>query len=141
MTDRAASSDHHAASGTVAVRYEEQRGRWPQGRSKPRSQSNPRASLDVHPDLRPATCETPVETSRVTRLLSAVTHGAGRYKPTEIPFYEGLIRATASRYAPYVPEEYENIVSILRNKVWRALRAYDPSRSRALRAPAGQRRG
>lgn len=51
-------------------------------------------------------------------------------KPTDITFYEGLIRKTASMYVLYVDEEFEDIVSIFRIKVWRALAAYDPSRSR-----------
>ena len=32
-------------------------------------------------------------------------------------------------YAPHVQEEYEDIVSVLRIKVWRALCAFDPARS------------
>jgi RNA polymerase sigma factor (sigma-70 family) len=32
-------------------------------------------------------------------------------------------------YAPHVQDEYEDIVSILRIKVWRALCAFDPARS------------
>lgn len=47
----------------------------------------------------------------------------------EITFYEGLIRKTAAIYAPRIQEEYEDIVSILRIKAWRALVAYDPERS------------
>lgn len=50
-------------------------------------------------------------------------------KPTEIVFYEGLIRKTASIYAPYVDEDFEDIVAIFRVKVWRALQAFDPARS------------
>jgi RNA polymerase sigma factor (sigma-70 family) len=53
-----------------------------------------------------------------------------RYKPTEIPYYEGLIRTTAAMCAPRVEVEYEDIVSIFRIKVWRALEAFDPTRSR-----------
>lgn len=49
---------------------------------------------------------------------------------TEIVFYEGLVRKTAGMIAPLVQEEYEDIVAILRIKVWRALEAYDPSRAR-----------
>lgn len=52
-----------------------------------------------------------------------------KLRPTEIPYYEGLIRKTASMCAPKVQEEYEDIVSIFRVKVWRALGTYDPSRS------------
>jgi RNA polymerase sigma factor (sigma-70 family) len=49
--------------------------------------------------------------------------------PTDISFYEGLIRKTAAMYAFYIEEDYEDIVSILRIKVWRALQSYDPARS------------
>lgn len=51
------------------------------------------------------------------------------YTPTEIPYYEGLIRTTASMCAPHVEVEYEDIVSIFRIKVWRALDAFDATRS------------
>jgi RNA polymerase sigma factor (sigma-70 family) len=50
-------------------------------------------------------------------------------RPSEIAYYEGLIHKTASMCAPRVQEEYEDIVAIFRIKVWRALEAYDPSRS------------
>lgn len=52
-----------------------------------------------------------------------------RYQPTQIEFYEGLIHATAGMCAPKVEVEYDDIVSIFRIKVWRALLAYDPARS------------
>lgn len=55
--------------------------------------------------------------------------GAARFKPTEIPYYEGLIRKTAAMCAPRVQEDYEDIVSIFRVKVWRALLTYNPERS------------
>jgi RNA polymerase sigma factor (sigma-70 family) len=48
---------------------------------------------------------------------------------TDIGFYEGLVRKTAAIIAPYVQEDYEDIVSILRIKVWRALEAFDSTRS------------
>lgn len=48
---------------------------------------------------------------------------------TEISFYEGLVRKTAAMCAPVVQEDYDDIVSILRIKVWRALEAFDPTRS------------
>lgn len=54
---------------------------------------------------------------------------APRYKATEIPYYEGLVRKTAAMYAPHIQEDYEDIVAILRIKVWRALLAYEASRS------------
>lgn len=49
---------------------------------------------------------------------------------TDIAFYEGLVRKTAAMIAPAVQEDYEDIVAILRIKVWRALVAFDPSRAR-----------
>jgi len=48
----------------------------------------------------------------------------------EIAYYEGLIHATAARYSPHIQDEYEDIVSVLRIKVWRSLESYDPARSR-----------
>lgn len=50
-------------------------------------------------------------------------------QPSEIAFYEGLIRKTAAIYSPRIQEDYEDIVQILRVKVWKALLAYDPERS------------
>jgi RNA polymerase sigma factor (sigma-70 family) len=50
-------------------------------------------------------------------------------RATEIGFYEGLIRKTAAIYAPRIQEDYDDILSILRIKVWRALDSYDPGRS------------
>lgn len=52
-----------------------------------------------------------------------------KHGPTHVEFYEGLIHKTASLYVAHVEEEFEDIVSILRIKVWRALVSYDPSRS------------
>jgi RNA polymerase sigma factor (sigma-70 family) len=49
---------------------------------------------------------------------------------TDIAFYEGLVRKTAAMIAPVVQEDYEDIVAILRIKVWRALVAFDPARAR-----------
>jgi RNA polymerase sigma factor (sigma-70 family) len=51
-------------------------------------------------------------------------------QPSDIAFYEGLIRKTAAIYASRIQEDYEDIVQILRVKVWRSLAAYDPARSR-----------
>jgi DNA-directed RNA polymerase specialized sigma24 family protein len=48
----------------------------------------------------------------------------------EITFYEGLIRKTAAIYAPRVDDDYDDVLAVLRVKVWRALLAYDPTRSR-----------
>lgn len=49
---------------------------------------------------------------------------------TEIRYYEGLVRKTAARYVPFVEEDFEDICSIFRAKVWRALVSFDPERSR-----------
>jgi RNA polymerase sigma factor (sigma-70 family) len=48
----------------------------------------------------------------------------------QLAFYEGLVRRTAAIYCPRIDDEYEDVVAILRVKVWRSLNAYDPSRSR-----------
>lgn len=53
-----------------------------------------------------------------------------RFRPTDIEFYEGLIHTTAGMCAPKVEVEYDDIVAIFRIKVWHALKAFDPSRSR-----------
>jgi RNA polymerase sigma factor (sigma-70 family) len=45
--------------------------------------------------------------------------------------YEGLIHATAARYAPIlVDEDYDDLVQILALKVWQARRAFDQSRTK-----------
>lgn len=51
-------------------------------------------------------------------------------KPTELDFYEGLVRKTAGMYARIVEDDYEDICQILRLKAWRALNTYDPARSK-----------
>lgn len=51
-------------------------------------------------------------------------------KDHDIGPYEGLIHSTAGRYAPYLDEDFEDIQQILRLKVWQALRAFDPSRTK-----------
>lgn len=44
--------------------------------------------------------------------------------------YEGLIHSTAARYAPILDEhDFEDVQQVLRLKVWKALEAFDPSRS------------
>ena len=48
--------------------------------------------------------------------------------PTDIAYYEGLIHKTASMYVRIVDDEFDDIVSVLRVKVWRALAAYDPAK-------------
>jgi RNA polymerase sigma factor (sigma-70 family) len=54
---------------------------------------------------------------------------AARHQPTDILYYEGLIKKTASMCAPHVEIEFDDIVSIFRVKVWRALESFDPARS------------
>lgn len=51
-------------------------------------------------------------------------------KPTELAFYEGLVRKTAGMYARLVEDDYEDICQVLRLKAWRALNTYDPARSK-----------
>lgn len=43
--------------------------------------------------------------------------------------YEGLVRATARRLAPYVETELDDIEQALRLAVWSGLKAYDATRS------------
>jgi RNA polymerase sigma factor (sigma-70 family) len=52
---------------------------------------------------------------------------------TDIHYYEGLVRTTARMYASGVGVELEDLEQVLRFRVWRALEAYDPQRSRAAR--------
>lgn len=56
--------------------------------------------------------------------------GRSKAIPTELAFYEGLVRKTASMYERIVEEEYEDLCQILRLKIWRALGTYDPARSK-----------
>lgn len=53
--------------------------------------------------------------------------------PTDISFYEGLCRKTASLYVGFVQEDYDDIVQVLRITVWRANVSYDRSRSKMTR--------
>lgn len=46
----------------------------------------------------------------------------------ELTHYEGLIFATAARYAPILDHDVEDIRQVLRIKVWQALEAYDERR-------------
>jgi RNA polymerase sigma factor (sigma-70 family) len=50
--------------------------------------------------------------------------------PSRVEFYEGLVRKTASIYTRYVEYEFDDVAAMLRIKVWQALEAYDPARSR-----------
>lgn len=43
--------------------------------------------------------------------------------------FEGLVRSTAARYAPYLDDEFDDIAQVLRLKVWQARRSYDPARA------------
>lgn len=43
--------------------------------------------------------------------------------------FEGLVHATAARYAPYLDDELDDIAQMLRVKVWQALRGYDAERA------------
>lgn len=61
---------------------------------------------------------------------SNATTRRNKAKPTELAFYEGLVRKTASIYEPLCEEEFDDIAQVLRMTVWRALTAYNPARSR-----------
>lgn len=50
-------------------------------------------------------------------------------KPTELAYYEGLVRKTASMYERIVEDDYEDLCQLFRIKAWRALETYDPSKS------------
>lgn len=58
---------------------------------------------------------------------------ASTFTPRDIEFYEGLVFKTASMYSSYVEEDFEDIQQVLRIKVWRALEAFDPTRSNMTR--------
>jgi len=51
-----------------------------------------------------------------------------RHDQHAVDHYEGLCRKTAALYVNYVEEEYEDIVQILRVKVWRALETFDSTK-------------
>lgn len=48
---------------------------------------------------------------------------------TEIAAYEGLVRTTASRYVPFLDDDFEDIAQVLRLKIWKALQAFDPAKA------------
>jgi RNA polymerase sigma factor (sigma-70 family) len=56
--------------------------------------------------------------------------GRSKATPTELAYYEGLVRKTASMYERIVEEEFDDLCQILRLKAWRALGTYDPTRSK-----------
>jgi RNA polymerase sigma factor (sigma-70 family) len=47
----------------------------------------------------------------------------------DIGRYEGLIRSTAARYAPWLDHDFEDIAQMLRLKVWQARLSYDPAKA------------
>lgn len=55
---------------------------------------------------------------------------ARRSTPQDIAFYEGLVFKTASLWAGYMQEDFEDLQQIIWEKVVKALRAHDPKRSR-----------
>lgn len=58
-----------------------------------------------------------------------MSHLKPQKDPTRVEYYEGLVRKTASMYEGIVQEEYEDLCSILRIKVWRALESFDPAKA------------
>jgi RNA polymerase sigma factor (sigma-70 family) len=48
-------------------------------------------------------------------------------------YYEGLVCATARRCAAFSEDDAEDIAQLVRVKVWKALRAYDPAQCRTTR--------
>lgn len=51
------------------------------------------------------------------------------HRTDDIGPYEGLIYATAARYADILDDDIEDIQQLLRIKVWQARRAFDPARA------------
>jgi RNA polymerase sigma factor (sigma-70 family) len=45
-------------------------------------------------------------------------------------YYDGLVCATARRCVAFCEDDYDDVVQVLRVKVWQALRAYDPQKTR-----------
>lgn len=60
---------------------------------------------------------------------------------TELHDFEGLIAATAARYAPILDHDEEDVRQVLRIKVWQALSAYDKRRVRSTDADEAERIG
>jgi Bacterial regulatory proteins, luxR family len=52
------------------------------------------------------------------------------HKNSSIAYYEGLVRKTAASIEPFVEDEFDEICQFLREKVWKALDAFTPSRVR-----------
>jgi RNA polymerase sigma factor (sigma-70 family) len=50
--------------------------------------------------------------------------------PRTVEFYDGLVFKTASLWAGYMQEDFEDLQQIIWEKVVKALRAYDPARSK-----------
>lgn len=65
-----------------------------------------------------------------TELPLALRVRAKRDPRYGVEFYEGLVRKTAARIEPYVEEDFDDLCSLYRIKVWRALESFDQSKSR-----------
>jgi len=52
------------------------------------------------------------------------------HKNCSIAYYEGLVRKTAASIEPFVEDDFDEICQFLREKVWKALDAFTPSRVR-----------
>jgi len=52
------------------------------------------------------------------------------HKNRSISHYEGLVRKTAASIEPFVEDDFDEICQFLREKVWKALDAFTPSRVR-----------
>lgn len=57
--------------------------------------------------------------------------------PELLKHYEGLVYKTALLTAPLVEEDFDDVVQLLRIKVWRVLIAWDPARAPKLVARVG----
>jgi RNA polymerase sigma factor (sigma-70 family) len=57
--------------------------------------------------------------------------------PELLRHYEGLVYKTALLTAPLVEEDFDDVVQLLRIKVWKALIAWDPARAPKLVARVG----
>jgi hypothetical protein len=62
---------------------------------------------------------------------------ADSQNPELLKHYEGLVYKTALLTAPLVEEDFDDIVQLLRIKVWRVLIAWDPARAPKLVARVG----
>ena len=62
---------------------------------------------------------------------------ADSQNPELLRHYEGLVYKTALLTAPLVEEDFDDVVQLLRIKVWRVLIAWDPARAPKLVARVG----